>query len=190
MPGCLTQLDRAIKKVSEVGHHEVEFRHGTLSDTSKSGDQSRIYIWKTPNGEKYVIKVPTVDVLDVLPSSRVDQPYIDEMLQTQEVQLALNPLLEEMNVRLSTFLFASSSVSCTKFEKGEHPDDWNDDQHKRFVSVVNGVRSYISKRHSDDGLFYKVIADAGDGENSLTLMITSSSMPPELSYGLTLSLPK
>ena len=122
-------------------------------------------MWETHKGEKYVIKVPLVNAIDVLPSSRVDQPYIDEMLQTQEIQFALKPLLDAMNVKLSTFLFASSSVSCTNFEEGVHPDDWNDDQHDRFVSVVNGVRSYISKRRfSDDNLFHRVKADVGDGE--------------------------
>lgn len=165
MPGCLTQLNHAINQLSEVKQPKVEFKYGILSDAFKSGDQSKIYIWETHKGVRYVIKVPLANSVDILPALRVDQPYIDEMLQTQEIQTALKPLLDAKNVKLSTFLFASSSVSCTKFEEGEHPDDWNDDQHERFSSVINGVRSYISKRrHSDDSLFYNVIVDAGDGE--------------------------
>lgn len=168
LPGCLIQLDRAIKQISEDKHSKVEFKHGSLStsDTLRGGAQSKIYLWERPSGEKYIIKVPRVAPRDVPPTTRLDQPYLDEMLQTQEIAESLRPLSDKKKVRLSTFLFASSSVSCTKFVEGRHPIVWIGDQHERFIAFAKGVRRYISnKRHSDDGLFLMVKVDLGGDED-------------------------
>ncbi|MBY0376687.1 hypothetical protein K2P96_01810 [Patescibacteria group bacterium] len=113
--GILRDIELGIGMLETKGftrESRVQLGGGKILEHVTTGGQSNFYVLSV-NGEMYAIKTHAPKRDDV---SEIHQPYINEMLQTQAVSEDLRDQLASLNVRLSTFLFASGQVSCTKFE--------------------------------------------------------------------------
>lgn len=107
------------------------------------GAQSRVYVLNI-NGDRYVVKVKKGKTSDNSVKHNYTQPYINEMLQLQEMGAELRELMDKNNVVLPEFLFVSSEVSCVKFEEGK-------------MIVQYGVYAGIINRLDSNGFSEKVI---------------------------------
>ena len=127
-----------------------------------SGGQSDAFVLQI--GErKYVIQTNTSHKAKF---TNYSQPYINEMLQTQELQAQLKKDLEEAEVELSHFLFATPYVSCTKYMPGSESITRKD-----LTPVYNVLRkavNYVSSKHdADDPLWKNVGIDINPGLDQL-----------------------
>jgi hypothetical protein len=93
---------------------KIDLGQGRSLQFVVSGSQSQFYILKI-NDQKYAIKVHLSETAEG--HRKIDQPYINEMLQTQAVAADLKNDLERLGIKMSSFLFASGQVSCTKYEE-------------------------------------------------------------------------
>lgn len=82
------------------------------------GAQSRVYVLEIDKA-KYIVKERNNKNDKYSNVEDLTQPYMNEMLQIQEMKAELGPLLAKYNVTLPEHLFASGSVSCVRFEEGD-----------------------------------------------------------------------
>jgi hypothetical protein len=99
-----------------IPNHTIDLGNGRSLQFVMSGGQSQFYILKV-NEKKYAIKIHLTEITEG--NRKIDQPYINEMLQTQAVATDLKSDLEKISVKMSSFLFASGQVSCTEYEEEE-----------------------------------------------------------------------
>lgn len=78
----------------------------------RGGSQSEIYLLEV-DSEKFLIKKTTTDN-----RQKVNQPYINEMLQSQALATDLKSEFDEVRAEMPKFLFATGQVACRKFEEG------------------------------------------------------------------------
>lgn len=115
--GILRDIERGLATLQATGEGATEQRidlgNGRSLEAITKGSQSMFYIL-TVGDEKYAIKIhaPARDG-----KADLHQPYINEMLQTQELAETLKSELSDMNISMSEFLFASGQVSCTRYEE-------------------------------------------------------------------------
>ena len=166
LPGCLRQLDNALHQITEDTFSKIEFTHGSLTNMAAPGFQSKVYLWETSTGGKYILKVPHPKPELIWGIYRVDQPYINEMLITQELAKILQEQSRLSGVTLSTFLFASPTVSCTKFEEGEHPVNW---LHlgKKMKPFSDALRHQVASLKDSGNRLYRDIEADIDNEPDL-----------------------
>jgi hypothetical protein len=114
--GILKDIERALILLETNGEsvffEEIDLGNGRKFQAVKRGRQSNFYIL-TINGKKYAIKTHTSPIAGI---PEAHQPYINEMLQTQNLGEYLERECPDLRVKMSSFLFASGQVSCTKFE--------------------------------------------------------------------------
>lgn len=125
--------------------------------TVTSGRQSNFYIL-TIGEEEYAIKTHvSSDNFGSEPDAH--QPYINEMLQTQSIAIDLSSQLDSLKVKMSTFLFASGQVSCTRYEQNEGNYSKEFDI-SRLADLFTTVANYIlMKRYNEDPLWHGVDLD-------------------------------
>lgn len=98
--------------------------------------QSVVYILQT-GADKYVIKTANH-------GNSLAQPYINEMLQTQELAHDMQKEFLAAGVELPRYLFATGQVSCTEFVEGTTP---NPDQAHRATGELHAqVNRYIRRQ--------------------------------------------
>lgn len=93
--------------------------------------QSVIYVLETPGG-KYVIKTANQ-------SNDLAQPYINEMLQTQQLAHDLGKDFAAAGVELPRYLFATGQISCTEFVEGTTPS------RDEVDSATEDLRTQVSR---------------------------------------------
>ena len=142
---------------------EMDATHGIFFDHNQScflqkkakGSQSNFYVLALGQ-EKYAIKT---HVTHNLIRKKIDQPYVNEMLQTQSISQDLKSELEDLNIRMSSFIFASGQVSCTKYE--EKSGDYSKITSFRLTKFFNLLSSYIKKKQKErDPLWQNIIVDS------------------------------
>ncbi|MBP6884080.1 MAG: hypothetical protein KBC06_02515 [Candidatus Pacebacteria bacterium] len=154
--GILKDIAQGLATIETSGKVQPERRadlsQGRTLDFITQGGQSRFYMLKV-DGKKYAIKThhtPRVELLD--------QPYINEMLQTQSMAVDLKEKLAALKVRFSTFLFASGQVSCTLYEEGHRPDE---NASATLAALVDIAEEYTFER-SEDPLWHNINIDGLD----------------------------
>ncbi|MFA6016709.1 MAG: hypothetical protein WC744_01320 [Patescibacteria group bacterium] len=163
-PKILIDLDRAFEKLENT-ELPSEARKKGVGVGSKGtlklltvGGQSNVYLLEI-GSQKYISKTkrPSSKKEEFL--SNVNQPYINEMLQTQNLEFDLREELKQFNINLPDYLFASGQVSLVKFEEGKEcylPS---------IYDVIRGleqvVRNYILKqRKSNNKLWNGIVVDS------------------------------
>ena len=114
-PGILKGIDRALAllEISEKNEQVIDIDNNWALYPNRTGGQSKFYLL-VGFGEQYAIKTHAPYMAN---RKEIHQPYMNEMLQTQELGEYLNKECPELRVKMSSFLFASGQVSCTKFEE-------------------------------------------------------------------------
>jgi len=75
-----------------------------------------------------------------------NQPYFNDMLQTQAVAQDLGNQLAELGVFMPTFLFATGQVCALRFEDGFYPDYFKVEG--KLLAALDIVKSYIKEQVS------------------------------------------
>jgi hypothetical protein len=136
-PRILRDIDRGLG-ILEVDK-TAELAPGRKLERWKGGSQSRVNLL-TVDGQKKVIKTQS--------SSLYSQPFINEMLQVQSLQTDLGDQLDQFNVEMPTFLFASGQVSCVEFAEGEEAVE---DDLRPFVGKLYRIIDNYVKDQNHDG---------------------------------------
>ena len=139
--GILKEIEEAINQFKQnlqlknlkLSQGEIEFVLEHNSD---------IYKITLQDGE-YILKVPT-DRSGIRPGYEnyfedVSQPYINEMLQLQEFDEEFGPELDKLGIEINAILFASNSVSLSRFIPGKHPE------RKNLLPILNSLTPEIEK---------------------------------------------
>lgn len=153
-PGVLKEIDSALSNLEDADGNNILGQSinlgndGTL-ETKVGGGQSNFYIL-TVDREKYAIKTHVPDDLGhvdgLYMNMNVYQPYINEMLQTQSLAMDLKSELSSLGVKMSTFLFASGQVSCSRYEVDER--NYNALNEKKLENLMEVAEKYLLKEKS------------------------------------------
>lgn len=120
-PRILKDISYALMSLDPMGNGKIENNQeidlglgGTLQWKSY-GNQSNFFILTMPDGQKYAIKthVPKKKNRE----NDINQPYINEMLQTQSLATDLKIEFNRLKVQMPVYLFASGQVSCACYEE-------------------------------------------------------------------------
>ncbi|MDP2671204.1 MAG: hypothetical protein Q8P13_01955 [bacterium] len=160
-PGILKDIEEGLLKLEyarDEGSNPVYFDSTDLPKGNhlsrySQGNQSNVYLLEV-KGEKYILKTHRVSAPHYQDAR---QPYINEMLQTQEMAADLKEDFEKLNMRMPDFLFASGQVSLVRFEEGNIPEDslLDTERFKQFAAIAN---RYLSTKEDQD-LWKKIWAD-------------------------------
>lgn len=121
-PQLLSQIDQGLlalehtfkqgRRAETIDAHDLG-NGGSLKKLDVISGQSNIYILSLDQ-DKYVLKTRR-------PGADADQPYVNEMLQVQEIQAELGDVFRFAGVVLPEFLFASGQIACRKYVEGKPP---------------------------------------------------------------------
>ena len=118
--GILKKLDSCLADVDAKDFYSVAIGDEIELKRYDHGGQSNVYLLSCGE-EKCIIKTHRPEREtdsfddDERTGVRIDQPYLNEMLQTQSFAKDLVDELRKLHVQMPVFLFASGQVSCTKF---------------------------------------------------------------------------
>jgi len=154
-PGIIKKIDSALSFFETHGKYReeiVDLDDGVTIEIGKGGNQSEFYIL-TAGGERYAIKTNAL--------FWVHQPYINEMLQSQSLATDLKDALSELKVRMSTFLFASGQVFCTRYEENvKNYDEETEERLERVDRLELAVSAYVVRKKSEhDPLWENIEVD-------------------------------
>jgi hypothetical protein len=170
-PGIINEIDNALsiletKEGKNVPYKSVNLSSGGNLQAITTGGQSNFYILTMKNAERYAIKThaPTRKsklAEDLIIEFNLHQPYINEMLQTQALATDLKNELDSLHVKMSSFLFASGQVSCTRYEEDEKPYlSKLFDLNRKFLKELKSIAlTYIEKRSKDNSLWDFIYVD-------------------------------
>ncbi len=160
-PGILGKLSHALAVLEESNGMNMKDQVFGLPDEGALqvvtiGGQSNVY-FLTLGQEKFVIKTHvSSDRRNYRPD--IHQPYINEMLQTQELAESLKDEFSRLKVKMNTFIFASGQVSCTLYEE----DDKNYDalSRERLDNIKSVALGHIlEQRYEGNPLWDNVDID-------------------------------
>lgn len=153
---------RHIKDKAEEKMRVLDIGEGATLSYLFEGAQSRVYVLDI-KGDRYIIKVKRGDISDDALREHYAQPYINEMLQLQEMRTDLHDLMEQNHVSLPEFLFTSSEVSCVKFEEGKmvlQHGDYGELIHQLDRKGFNKkVVEYVGEKRRTEPLWSNIIVD-------------------------------
>lgn len=161
-PGILNDLDQGLIKMeytSEPGNlikrrSSVDLGKGRKLTYIAQGGQSQVYILEA-NGNKYAVKTKSSKYINFPDPS---QPYINEMLQMQDMTENLKEEFAKLSIRLPSFLFASGQVGCAEFVEGEKPTA--EDFANKSEQLRTLVKDYLGKKKLDgDPLWENISSD-------------------------------
>ena len=120
----------------------------------KKGGQSNIYQLEV-QGQPYVVKTHAPQQGFSDPS----QPFINEMMQMQELQKQFGDSFKQHGLELPTCLFASGQMACREFVAGERPRE--QEVNKHFPPDLRSkIEKFISeKKKSKDPLWKNIEMD-------------------------------
>lgn len=139
-PGLLTKLEAGLRELEDLKLKErfltkdkVDLPNlGTL-ETLVQGGQAKVYKLSLP---KDSLAVKTI--LHYY-NNRVDQPFINEMLQMQELANEAGRELNGQNIYLPKYYFASGQVLAREYVKGDRP------QHAELLPVLKKGQIILQK---------------------------------------------
>lgn len=159
-PGIMNDIDTGLRHFSSVGYAPTSgiftVGEGRTMRYLSSGWQSSVCLLEV-NGEKYVVKTGR----NQKQTENSSQPYINEMLQVQALDLDLGSKLAEIGVRMPKFMFASGQVSCAKFEEGVTPK--GDEIAALAPTLATLVRNYIREEKKKTELWKNITPDTIEG---------------------------
>ena len=157
-PKILHNLDRGLEYLEESPNLEkihndvIDLGQGVFLQHITYGIQSFFYVLTIGN-EKYAIKT------HYNWKGEKNQPYINEMLQTQAIARDLEVELKELKIELSNFLFTSGQVSCTQYEEEEN--NYSNFTIPRLTKFFSLISKYIkTKQQQNDPLWKNVVVDS------------------------------
>jgi hypothetical protein len=148
--GILKQLESGLS----ILHSNQELTTLPLAAGSlqkyRCGHQSEVYLLELE--DKYIIKTQQ-------PYTDIDQPYVNEMLQTQTVAAEFNRYLTDFQFGFQRFLFASSFISCTAYEPGCYPTE-QELETPQVAMMCSMVEQYVNQKQLEaDPLWKNIIVD-------------------------------
>ena len=148
--GVVKALDEVLESFRPASPKMIIAGGITLEPLS-IGSQSCVYFLETrePAG-RYVVKVPNTDS-----SENVDQPYVYEMLQTQQISRDLGRMMWVRGLSLNRFLLASGQVAIIRYEEGVQPDRGAIEERAR--PLKEAIDSYISFQQTMGNSLWKNI---------------------------------
>jgi hypothetical protein len=155
--GILKAIDTGLQEYSrmveagEIMHRKEDKPKITLGGNGEltllqSGNQSRTFLLTDSEGNNYVVQTLLSRKATYTSYS---QPYVNEMLQTQELEKALHEDLSAAEIDMPQFLFATGFVSCTKyFENGEPATNYNlsEKKVKSTLKIFKKARDFAEKK--------------------------------------------
>ncbi len=160
--GILEDIERGILIMTKERHagtlknkEHAELGNGRRMTLIMRGGQSQVYRLETGT-ESYVVKINAATHIGM---ARVDQPYINEMLQCQALAQDLQEELAAAGISLPTFMFASGKVSCTEFIAGHQPTEAELMIALRKNNLLRKLTAYLMKKHRTDPLWKSIEFD-------------------------------
>ncbi|MGE5041376.1 MAG: hypothetical protein ACM3IJ_00545 [Candidatus Levyibacteriota bacterium] len=149
--GILQDIDKGLTKMTEIGESKRVISGAIDLGGQRSlaflgqGAQSDAFMLETPTG-RYVVKKGRESKTEQPSVLNRRQPYINEMLQIQELSEDLRKEIAKKGIFFPTFLFASSHVSCEAYEEGVPvTSDQQAESIKAFAALVNKT---VQKKNS------------------------------------------
>ncbi|HAU66624.1 MAG: hypothetical protein UT30_C0011G0049 [Candidatus Uhrbacteria bacterium GW2011_GWF2_39_13] len=142
--GILKNLDRALQELSPtfedrhlvIPKKRLDLGRGRSLEYLGQGAQSVVYKLQV-NERIYIIKIH-------LSYSKVHQPYINEMLQIQSLQLDLKDSFQKLGVEFPQFLFASGQMTCVEFVPKEAT--FSEDFESTYYAAATISEDYIEEQ--------------------------------------------
>ncbi len=148
--GILTALDDSLKQPDQKDL-QIDEKGATLSKL-RNGSMSTAYLLALGD-EEYVVRTPRFP----MGQDKFPQPYINEMLQIQDLSMALNEQLVQLGITLPTYLLATGQVSIVTYLK---PRGRFEQPPKIWRRAIDLVTRYVSdQRNSGDVLWQDVHCD-------------------------------
>lgn len=160
-PGIIGDIDAALDKLGNQGMAEAEKKKGVQIGKHRlrylvSGGQSNVYILEIGK-KKYIVKTHIDSHDEYLLGDRF-QPYINEMLQIQNIGTDLKDKLRKLKVKFPNFLLASGQACLVEFEEGEKSHTPNNmDSFRRFQSILRLIGEYVNDQISINNPLWKNI---------------------------------
>lgn len=168
-PRILHALEKGLETIETRPMNElpkpINLEDGSVLRYITSGGQSNAYILETKEG-KYIIKTKLNASGLLFPRMEIDQPYVDEMSQTQSIAEDLKDELLKLKVKMPKFLFASGQISCTLFEEEEK--NMSALTKERVDKLFYLVSRYIeTKKKEQDPLWKNIEVDNHGNEETI-----------------------
>lgn len=153
-----------VSKSESVSNPKYQLKISRLLEGAQSRTY-RIIVSKGKSSYDFVSKTPAFirDLFDTIKDFR--QPYLNELLQIQEISFDMKSDFAKVGIRLPTVYFSSNGISLVKFAGDEHllPDAEPDG----LYELVDNVGKYISQKAQTNGLWKNIRIDAYDAEGAL-----------------------
>jgi hypothetical protein len=148
--GILDDIDRGLRELkfgAEGSPEKLDLGNGRVLEFLGVGGQSNIFILEI-NSKKFLVKKRSSREGFIRP----EQPYVNEMLQTQSLATDLKQEFEGLGVELPTFLFASGQIAVREFVEGEMPR--LREYEKLGQTLEPTVSDYIEKQKNENNMLW------------------------------------